>query len=117
MNNDLYSFSNGPNIGVYSQNYYGDTALSVTNNRINVTGLAGAHEWALVAGIETQDSNSTIVNNTIEVHSVSDVNIDDNIYGISYRQKIAGNHSYNIQNNTVFSDGFKSVYLLVFNRF
>lgn len=110
--NDLYSFSNGPNIGVYSQNYYGDTALSVTNNRINVTGLAGAHEWALVAGIETQDSNSTIVNNTIEVHSVSDVNIDDNIYGISYRQKIAGNHSYNIQNNTVFSDGFKSVYLL-----
>lgn len=110
--NDLYSFSNGPNIGVYSQNYYGSTALSVTNNRINVTGLAGVHEWALVAGIETQDSNSTIVNNTIEVHSVSDVDVDDNIYGISYRQKLAGNHSYNIQNNTVFSDGFKAVYLL-----
>lgn len=110
--NELYSFSNGPNIGVYSQNYYGSTALSVTNNRINVTGLAGVHEWALVAGIETQDSNSTIANNTIEVHSVSDVNVDDNIYGVSYRQKIAGNHSYNIQNNTVFSDGFKAVYLL-----
>lgn len=110
--NDIYTFSNGPNIGIYSQNYYGKTALSITNNRINVTGLAGSHEWALVAGIETQDSNSTIQNNTIEVHSVAPVNIGDNIYGISYRQKTSGNHSYNIQNNTVFSDGFYSVYLL-----
>ncbi len=110
--NDLYSFSNGPNIGIYSQNYYGSTGLVATNNRINVTGLAGVHEWALVAGIETQDSNSTILNNTIEVHSVAPVGIDDNIYGVSYRQKLAGNHSFNIQNNTVFSDGFKSVYLL-----
>lgn len=111
-NNDLYSFSNGPNIGIYSQNYYGKTALVAINNRINVTGLAGVHEWALVAGIETQDSNSTIVNNTIEVHSVADVGVNDNIYGISYRQKLSGNHSFNIQNNTVFSDGFKAVYLL-----
>ena len=110
--NDLYSYSNGPNIGVYSQNYYGSTALSITDNRINVTGLAGVHEWALVAGIESQDSNSTIFNNTIEVHSVGDVNIGDNIYGVSYRQHIAGNHTFNIQNNTVFSDGFYSVSIL-----
>ena len=110
--NDLYSFSNGPNIGIYSQNYYGGTELSITNNRINVTGLAGTHEWALVTGIETQDSNSYIVNNTIEVHSVGEVKEGDNIYGISYRQSIAGNHTYNIQNNTVFSDGFSSVFLL-----
>ena len=110
--NDLYSFSNGPNIGVYSQNYYGATALSITNNRINVTGLAGAHEWALVAGIESQDSNSIIYNNTIEVHSVGNVNIGDNIYGVSYRQHTAGNHTFDIQNNTVFSDGFYSVSIL-----
>ena len=110
--NDLYSFSNGPNIGIYSQNYYGKTALSITNNRINVTGLAGVHEWALVAGIESQDSNSTIINNTIEVHSVGNVDINDNIYGVSYRQHIAGNHTFNIQNNTVFSDGFYSVSIL-----
>lgn len=110
--NDLYSFSNGPNIGIYSQNYYGATALSITNNRINVTGLAGVHEWALVSGIESQDSNSIILNNTIEVHSVGNVNINDNIYGVSYKQHTAGNHSYNIQNNTVFSDGFYSVSIL-----
>lgn len=110
--NDLYSFSNGPNIGIYSQNYYGSTALSITKNRINVTGLAGVHEWALVAGIETQDSNSIIRDNIIEVHSVGEVGIEDNIYGVSYRQHTSGNHTYDIQNNTVFSDGFYSVSLL-----
>ena len=110
--NSLYSFSNGPNIGVYSQNYYGGTELSITYNRINVTGLAGTHEWALVAGIETQDSNSVVENNIIEVHSVGAVGADDNIYGVSYRQSTDGEHTYSIQNNTVFSDGFKSVYLL-----
>ena len=110
--NDLYSFSNGPNIGIYSQNFYGETTLSITNNRINVTGLAGTHEWALVAGIESQDSHSTIINNTIEVHSVGAVSIDDNIYGISYRQSTNGDHQYDIENNTVFSDGFYAVNLL-----
>ena len=110
--NDIYTFSNGPNIGVYSQNYYGGTELSITKNKINVTGLAGTHEWALVAGIETQDSNSEILDNYIEVHSVGVVGINDNIYGVSYRQSTAGNHTYNIQNNTVFSDGYSSVYLL-----
>ena len=110
--NDLYSFSNGPNIGVYSQNFYGATTLSITNNRINVTGLAGTHEWALVAGIESQDTSSTIINNTIEVHSVGEVSIDDNIYGVSYRQSTSGNHTYDIENNTVFSDGFYAVNLL-----
>lgn len=110
--NNLYSFSNGPNIGIYSQNYYGGTELSITYNRINVTGLAGTHEWALVAGVETQDSDSVVENNIIEVHSVGPVNVDDNIYGVSYRQSTEGDHKYSIKNNTVFSDGYKSVYLL-----
>ena len=110
--NDLYSYSNGPNIGIYSQNYFGSTELSITHNRINVTGLAGTHEWALVAGIESQDSDSFIANNTIEVHSVGAVGENDNIYGISYRQSIDGDHSFNIQDNIVFSDGYSSVFLL-----
>ena len=110
--NDLYSFANGPNIGIFSQNYYGATELSITKNRINVTGLAGTHEWALVAGIESQDSNAYIVDNIIEVHSVGEVGEGDNIYGVSYRQSISNDHSFHIANNTVFSDGFTSVYLL-----
>ena len=110
--NDLYSFSNGPNIGIYSQNFYGDTDLSITNNKINVTGLAGTHEWALVAGIESQDTNAEIHNNIIEVHSIAAVNVDDNLYAISYRQSTAGDHTFDIQNNLAFTDGFYAIYLL-----
>lgn len=110
--NDLYSFSNGPNIGIYSQNYYGPTDLSITFNKINVTGLAGVHEWALVTGIESQDTNAEILNNYIEVHSVGPVSVDDNLYAISYRQSTAGSHTFNIQNNFAMSNGYYAVYLL-----
>ena len=110
-NNDLYSFSNGPNIGIYSVNHFGTTSLLIANNTINVTGLAGTHEWALVTGIESQDSNAEIYNNNIEVHSVGEVNIGDNLYAISYRQPTGGTHTFNIQNNTAFTDGYYAVYL------
>lgn len=110
--NDLYSFSNGPNIGIYSQNYYGPTDLSITFNKINVTGLAGVHEWALVTGIESQDTNAEILNNYIEVHSVGPVSVNDNLYAISYRQSTAGSHTFNIQNNFAMSNGYYAVYLL-----
>lgn len=110
--NDLYSFSNGPNIGVYSQNAFGETSLSVTYNKINVTGLAGTHEWALVTGIESQDTYADISNNFIEVHSVGEVGQNDNIYAISYRQSTDAYHGFNIENNIAFTDGYYSVYLL-----
>ena len=111
-NNDLYSFSNGPNIGIYSVNYFGRTSLLIANNTINVTGLAGVHDWALVTGIESQDSNAEIINNKIEVHSVGDVKIGDNLYAISYRQATSGVHTFNIQNNTAFTDGYEAIHLL-----
>lgn len=110
--NDLYSFSNGPNIGVYSQNAFGETSLSVTYNKINVTGLAGTHEWALVTGIESQDTYADISNNYIEVHSIGEVGQSDNIYAISYRQSTDAYHGFNIENNIAFTDGYYSVYLL-----
>ena len=111
-NNDIYSISNGPNLGIYSQNYFGDTALDISNNTINITGLAGKHEWALVAGIEVQDSNDNIRNNRIEVHSVGAVDEEDNLYGISYRQNTDGDHTFKIEDNLVFSEGYYAVYLL-----
>lgn len=110
--NDLYSFSNGPNIGIYSQNAFGQTYLSATYNKINVTGLAGTHIWALVTGIESQDTFADISNNIIEVHSVGEVNANDNLYAISYLQSTDSAHGYNIENNMAFTDGFYSVYLL-----
>ena len=110
--NDLFSRSNGPNLGIYSMNYYGRTNLNISHNNINVTGLAGEHEWALVAGIETQDDYAYIVNNTIEVHSIRKVGENDNLYGISYRQYTEGNHTQFVSDNVVFSDGLYSVYML-----
>lgn len=110
--NDIYSISNGPNLGIYSQNAYGETSVLIEDNDINITGLAGEHEWALVAGIEVQDSNDTIRNNRISVHSVGAVTEDSNLYGISYRQNTDGDHTFDIENNLVFSEGYYAVYLL-----
>ena len=110
--NDLYSFSNGPNIGIYSQCYYGETYLSIKYNKINVTGLAGTHDWALVTGIESQDTFAEIFNNQIEVHSIADVGVNDNLYAISYRQSINGPNTFDIENNIAISDGYYAVYIL-----
>ena len=110
--NYLSSISNGPNIGIYSQNAFGETELFASYNTINITGLAGQHDWALVAGIESQDTFSEIFNNTIEVRSIDEVNEGDNIYGVSYRQSTEEKHSFKIENNTVYSDGTVAVYIL-----
>lgn len=99
--NNLSSFSNGPNLGIYS---WGGK-LEVISNFINVTGLAGEHEWALVAGIEVQDTNDTILNNTIIARSVNEYESGDNIYGISYAQHYPGSHEFNIQYNNVSTSG------------
>lgn len=110
--NDLYSFSNGPNIGIYSQCADGQTHVTIRYNKINVTGLAGSDEWALVTGIESQDNFAEIFNNQIEVHSISDVGENDNIYAISYRQSIYGPNTFDIENNIAITDGYYAVYIL-----
>ena len=110
--NNLYSKSNGPNIGIYSHNFNGDNYITILNNRINVTGRAGNHSWALVAGIESQDNNDIIMNNIIEVHNTAAVKWEDNIYGISYSQKTDSKHSYRVVNNTVISDGYYVSHML-----
>lgn len=110
--NDIYSKCNGPNIGIYSQNFNGANYITILNNYINVTGLAGNHSWALVAGIEAQDDNDIIMNNIIEVHNIQKVDWEDNIYGISYSQKTDSTHSYRVVNNTVISDGYYLSYML-----
>lgn len=110
--NELFSRSNGPNIGIYSQNFNGEDFITIMNNHINVTGWAGNHSWALVAGIESQDDNDVIMNNLIEVHSIMDVSMEDNLYGISYSQSTDGTHTYKVINNTVISDGYYLSYML-----
>ena len=103
--NYLHSVSNGPNIGVYSQNYYGSTQIDVISNFINITGKAGTDSWALVAGIEVQDSDDRILNNTIIVDTVGGYKAGDRVYGISYSQNTQGNHKYDIKYNNVTVPG------------
>ena len=109
--NNLTTFNFGPNIGIYSQNYYGATKIDIISNFINVTGLASTHYWALVAGIEVQDSDDLILNNTIIVNNIGSYADNNNIYGISYSQNTQGNHTYNIQYNNVTTNGRYAVSL------
>ena len=103
--NNLTTVSNGPNLGVYSQNYYGATEITAENNWINVTGFAGTAEFALVSGMEFQDTVAKAYNNTIYVQNVNKYNDDNNIAGITYVQSTSGSHQFDIQNNTIYSEG------------
>lgn len=103
--NYLHSVSNGPNIGVYSMNYYGGTKIDIISNFINITGKATKHQWGLVAGIEVQDSEDRILNNTIIVDTVGGYKAGDRVYGISYSQNTQGNHEYDIRYNKVTVPG------------
>jgi len=111
-NNNLTTKNNGPNLGIYSQNYYGETSITVCGNRINVTGKAGNNPWALVSGMELQDNYATVCGNTIDVTNVDGYVSGACVYGISYSQYTSGNHTYNICNNTVrVPHGNYAVYL------
>ena len=103
--NNLTTVSNGPNLGVYSQNYYGTTEITAENNWINVIGFAGTGEFALVSGMEFQDTVAKAYNNTIYVQNVNEYNDDNNIAGITYVQSTSGSHQFDIQNNTIYSEG------------
>ena len=106
--NNLTTFSCGPNIGIYS---YGNDRIEIISNFINVTGLAGSDADALVAGIEVEDSNDLVWNNTIIVNNIGEYRDGNKVYGISFSQSVPGIHSYNIQYNNVTTNGFYAVSL------
>ena len=101
--NNIKSFSFGPNIGIYSENYYGSTKLDIISNFINITGKAGTDSWSLVAGIEVQDSDDKILNNTIIVADADGFTEGTRLYGISYSQNTYGKHQYDIEYNHIIS--------------
>lgn len=107
--NNLTTFSRGPNCGIYSQNFYGDTFIDIISNFINVTGNASNEgtnpSWCLVSGIEAQDTGDNILNNTIIVTNLGDYKSNANVYGISYVQNTGGGHTYNIQYNNITTNG------------
>ena len=118
--NNLTTFNRGPNTGIYSQNFYGDTFIDIISNFINVTGdasntidgYATNPNWCLVSGIEAQDTGDNIRNNTISVDNLGDYKPTGNVYGISYVQNTGGGHTYNIQYNNITTNGNYGVKLI-----
>ena len=100
-NNNLTTRNQGPNLGIYSQNYDGDSQLTICGNHINVTGKADTNPWALVSGMELQDSNATVYRNEIVVYNTNNYDENNYVFGISYCQSTGVGHYYNITYNNV----------------
>lgn len=87
--------------------------MTVTGNTITVTGVAGNNPWALVSGMELQDTYASVTYNTVTVN-----NLGENIkycqaYGISYCQSTAGFHQFDIYyNHVTVNNGPTAVYIL-----
>ena len=112
--NNITTFSNGPNLGIYVTSMAGETSIMIIeNNVINVTGLAAAgNNWALVSGIEIQNGEAKIYNNTIYTYNVDEYCEDDYLSGISYIQWMYGGRTFDIQDNFVYTEGKYAIYLL-----
>lgn len=113
-NNNITTANNGPNLGIYSQNYYGNTSLTIYGNNINVTGRAGDNPWALVSGMELQDDEAIVYQNTIYVNNLAGYDSSYCAYGISYSQTTYTGrpHVFEVYNNTVVvENGTYAVYL------
>lgn len=100
--NKINTSNNGPNAGIYSQNFAGTTTLTIRGNEIYVEGNAGLHSWSLVTGMELQDNRAYVFDNNITVNNKGGYVNGSNAYGISFSQyytKIPD--SFTISNNNI----------------
>ena len=112
-NNTLKTLNNGPNLGIYSQNYAGASQLTICGNHINVTGKADTDPWSLVSGMELQDSNATVYHNDIVVYNTNTYDPSNYAFGISYCQSTGSSHYYNITcNNVTVHNGYYTISIL-----
>ncbi len=112
-NNNLTTRNQGPNLGIYSQNYDGGTELTICGNHINVTGKAGSDPWSLVSGMELQDTYATVYGNDIVVNNTNPYTPGDYAFGISYCQSTSSQHHYNITyNNVTVYNADYTIYLM-----
>jgi len=111
-NNNIDTRNNGPNAGIYSQNYGGYTNLTIVNNTIYAEGNAGSSSWSLVTGMELQDDYGYIAGNKITVYNKQGYVNGSNAYGISFSQWGIRNPVFNITNNCVnLINGDYAVYI------
>lgn len=112
-NNVLTTQNNGPNTAIYSQNYDGETNITVTGNTISVTGKGTSSNWDLLTGMELQDDYAYVSGNTISVNNVGSYGNNYNVYGISYCQYSPRDHTYIIINNNIeVENGKYTIYIM-----
>lgn len=113
-NNKINTSNNGPNLGIYAQNYLGNIyGLNITNNTIYVEGNAGLHSWSLVSGMELGVNDTYVAKNTITVKNKVPYTTNANAFGISLAQGALGTPTFNITCNTVtLINGAYAVYLM-----
>ncbi|WP_295617706.1 hypothetical protein [uncultured Methanobrevibacter sp.] len=102
--NEIISKSNGPNLGIYAASMMGeDSNLYISDNFINVTGLATSAStgWGLVSGIEIQNGIGQIYNNTIYTYNTADYDENNYLYGVSYAQWMTGQRSLDVRDNVI----------------
>ena len=111
--NTITTANNGPNAGIYSQNFAGYTSLQIIKNTINVEGHASFHEWSLVTGMELQDDDVYIEGNTITVNNKGNYETGHNAYGISFSQYyLRVPTSFVVVNNNIeLTEGHYTVYI------
>ena len=113
-NNKINTSNNGPNLGIYAQNYMGNiNNLNIINNTIYVEGNAGLHSWSLVSGMELGVNDAYVAKNTITVKNKVPYTTNANAYGISLAQGSMVTPTFNITCNTVtLINGAYAVYLM-----
>lgn len=111
--NTITTANNGPNAGIYSQNFAGYTSLKIINNTINVEGKANFHQWYFLSGVELIVDESYIVGNEITITNKCDYETGYNAYGISFSQYyIRLPTSFVVENNTIeLVNGHYAVYI------
>ena len=107
IGNNITSSSKGPNLGIYVASWMGESSeLYIKDNTIDITGFASdSGSWALVSGIEIQNGNAKIYGNTINVKNLNDYKDENYLFGVSYAQYMYGERSFDIQNNTIITNG------------
>ena len=113
--NTFYCNSRGPVSALFLTSMKGLVSdISVVGNSIEVSGYAKDDSpFALVSGIEVQNSTASITGNTI---LVSNKNKEDNsgfpVVGVGYVQRLAGQVSFSVQGNTIRTNGEYTVYTI-----
>jgi hypothetical protein len=87
--------------------------IAIVGNNISVLGKATSkNSWSLVSGIEVQNGDVAIFNNTIDVLNKAGYVKGAPVYGVSYAQKIAGTRTLDVQYNTIFVNGDYTVSMI-----